>query len=171
MELSIFSFFTIWINIIFYVIIIINFFISNNEYILNTLSILYGLIWTISICGLIIHMDMKKIIAKYKKSKEYKYIKPYIKPYINNNFKFKIQVFNFTFHVLPLILIILYNSKKSNISVKQILHIYVILISIYIYTVDIPSNVYIGVPNWLLYGLAPIILISTTYYKKYKELN
>jgi hypothetical protein len=163
MELSIFSFFTVWINIIAIIIIFFNFLIPNNIYILNSLEILYGLIFTVSICGLIIHtFYMDKIIAKYKKSKEFNKLKPYI----GNNFKLVLNILNIITHIIPLIYIIIYKPDKSNISFNQIIQIYIILICVYIYIVDIPSNIYVGVPNWLIYGLAPIILICSTYYKK-----
>lgn len=164
MELSIFSFFTVWINILTYILIGFNFLIQNNIYIVNSLEILYGLIITVSICGLIIRKFYKdKIIAKYKKSKEFNKFKPYI----GNNFKLVLNIFTIITHIIPLIYIIIYKPDKSNISFNQIIQIYVILICAYIYIVDIPSNIYVGVPNWLIYGLSPIILICFTYYKKF----
>ena len=163
MELSIFSFFTVWINVIAYIVIFFNFLIPNNIYILNSLEILYGLIFTVSICGLIIHgFYMDKIIAKYKNSKEF----TKLKPFIGDKFKLVLNIINIITHIIPLIYIIIYKPDKSNISVNQIIQIYVILICTYICIVDIPSNIYVGVPNWLIYGLAPIILVGSTYYKK-----
>lgn len=163
MELSIFSFFTVWINIILYILIIINLLIPNNLYIINCFEILYSLIITISICGLIIHIwYMDKIIYKYKKSKEYQILKPYI----GKNFKLILHIINIITHIISLLLILNLVSDKSNITKNQIYQIYVILICMYIYLVDIPSNVYIGTPNWLLYGLAPLILILSTYIRK-----
>ena len=123
---------------------------SNQLFYINTvLSILYGPICAVALCGLIINNFYHTEIRK------------------RDNTSTIVRIGSDIFgHVLPLILIFLYGPKKTSVSFVH--YLLIILLFFYLFT-DYLLRTYIGVPKILITTIAPLICITAFYTRYYSR--
>ena len=140
---------TKYIATLFYILLYLSLYTKNSNikyFVDNSLAILYGPIWAMAICGLIINNFYHDEIRK------------------RDNTTTIVRIISDVFgHILPLILITLYAPQKSNI--PFIYYLTIIILFFYI-SIDYLLDTYIGVPTVLITLVAPAICLGM-YYLKY----
>ena len=112
----------------------------------DILSILYGLVWVVGICGLLINNVFYEQLRKRDKLTKHR--------------RFLIDIFG---HILPLVLIYYYGPTKTRINFSYY------AIAVILFTLLFKgffAKIYIGVPELLFAWLAPFIAI-TAFYTRY----
>jgi len=124
---------------------------SKLYYINNTLSLLYGPMWAVGVCGLLINSYFAEEMHRRDRQ---------IKPLI---------IFSDIFgHLLPIILMVLYGPKETDIHFIWYLSFVILFFLIFHrYLLD----TYIGVPPMLILFAAPSISILAFYYRYYYKLH
>ena len=143
-----------------YIFLFLNYLILNNhiknkliiKYVDYILTVEYGIAWGVGICGLLINnLFYHKILEKYK------------------IYKWMLPITDIFSHIIPLILIYYYAPKTSNLNFTTITFIYLMLYLLYYLAVGEFSQVYVGVPKLVIYGLFPLIIILSTYIKYFSK--
>ena len=114
-------------------------------YIKNILAIFYGPMWSVCICGLLINNLLGEEMHKYYKTS-----------------KLSLFLSDIFGHILPLIVIIYYGPKKTDVSFLTYLFIIFIF---FVLTKNYLIKTYIGVPPVLITTIAPSICIIMFYHK------
>ena len=122
----------------------------NNKFFKKLGVLFYGMIIGAFVCGLLIYIFYFKYIQK-----------------ITNTTPLLRHISNIILHVIPLILVLLYAPKDSPIKPINILLFSGIFLAIYISLFDV-KKIYAGVPNWLMFGLFPLVVIVSVL-AKYKK--
>ena len=120
-----------------------------NDYIHNILndilSILYGVAWVLFICGLLINNVYHKELMK------------------KHNLNRRSQIFGDIFgHILPLILIYNYGPRKTRFKLS---HLLILVASFILLFGNYFTEVYVGVPPFIILILAPLIMLFSFYYR------
>tara|TARA_B100000575_G_scaffold113639_1_gene90416 strand:- start:1332 stop:1817 length:486 start_codon:yes stop_codon:yes gene_type:complete len=120
-----------------------------NDYIHNILndilSILYGVAWVLFICGLLINNVYHKELMK------------------KHNLNRRSQIFGDIFgHILPLILIYNYGPRKTRVKLS---HLLILVASFILLFGNYFTEVYVGVPPFIILILAPLIILFSFYYR------
>ena len=148
------NFLTTYSAISIYICVLLKLLINETIIIDNLLSFLYGLAWTVCIIGLIINkFYYKEILIKYGLTRLSQHLS---------------DIFG---HIIPLILILYFSPKKTNLTFINFIQFYILLTIIYIIIFGLPHKIYVGVPLLVIYLLSTIILLLSTYLCYFQSSN
>ena len=129
-----------------YLLIYLSYTLQSNTklyYINNVLSILYGPIWAVGICGLLINNFFHEKIR------------------MRDNTTPSLRIFSDIFgHILPVILMYYYGPTKTSV---PFVYYTCFIIAFFVLSKNYFLNTYIGVPPFLLLIIAPLISIMMFY--------